>query len=227
MRAALPTLAAAAALLFAARASAHVPELQTARVTLRDGHVELALQVDVLALLVALGEPTLGAGPLAESDADLDERLRRAERALGAGARLSADGAEVPLSVRQFPRAAEVRTAAAKAAAGSPGHGVSLVRLETTVPVLQVASLSVALPEQLGPVLYTFEQPETRLVGPGALAPFTVLAAPATPPGDEPEATYRMGLALGACALATVALLSALRRRERSAGHTGPVSEVR
>jgi hypothetical protein len=91
---------------------------------------------------------------------------------------------------------------------------MSTLRFESRQPIGDARAISVALPNSLGRVLYTFVQPETRLASAGAPASFEVLSAPRkeSPPAQTGP-SGRTWLALGAGLLAVIALLAQLLPR--------------
>lgn len=199
-------------------AAAHALDVTTARVTLRDGRVEVALDVD-LVQLVSKSVPELeDAMALAASS---DETVRKAyaetRRILEAGARVEVSGVAVPLVLRSFPAPPELMLLAAEAAASPHRHpATSVLRLETVRPVLALEAVSVALPPSVGPVLYTFVEPQTRLTGPGSAATFTLRSSVREQPAPQrapwPTTSW---LALAAGILAAIALASHLLPRRR------------
>lgn len=218
-------LAIAAALGPLERAAAgHALDLTTARVTHRDGHVEVLVEVDVLRLVTQEVAEAKDATTIATADErTLATFVAGARSAMEGGGSLEADGASVPLVLRTFPTSSEMRFAAAEASA-SPDHhpAVSTVRFETTAPLGHPRRIAVKLPSSLGRILYTYVQPETHLSESGAPASFAVLA-PARESATEatPPPTSRTWLALGAGLLGIAALaLQWGRRPTRTARET-------
>lgn len=210
----------AVAVSFAPRVQAHQLDVATARVVLRDGHTEIVAEIDVLGLLLQTGptprDAAADATALATSADDaLASRVGAARAVVEQGARLDVDGVAIPLALRAFPTPKEVRFLAARLAADPAAHGaVSTLRLESTRVVPEARSIAVTMAPQLGPVLFSFVQPATRLGSPGAPAAFTVLAAPqvaSTASGALPS--RRPWLALGAGALAVLAIAAQLGGR--------------
>lgn len=152
-------------------AAAHPLDVGTARVSLRDQHLEVLAEVDLLALSAV--DPTALA---TSDDATLQAAWDGLRHALEAGAHLGVDGLERPLTVTAFPSVAELRALAATLSAAGRAHGeLARVRLECERPVVEARALSLVLPEALGPVLVTFVQPATRYTAAGRSASFEVL----------------------------------------------------
>lgn len=196
---------------------AHVPDVTTARVSLRDGHVEIGVDADV----VALAARSLGGGRgnedaalVATSDeAALVAALAEVRRQLAEGSHLHAGGVDVPLVVRWFPSPEEVRAAAAeassaRAAGAADAHPrARVVRIETTKAIGDARDLRVALPSIVGRTLYTFVQPDSRVASAGAQVEFVVLAAP----GQAPPASITAPVeGPSRSMLATLAILAAI-----------------
>ena len=210
-----------AAMLEAAPVAAHTLDVTTARVSLRDGHVEVLVDVDAVSLLQA----SVGAGEASAIATADDAQLAAwvaAERAdLERGAHLSTEDARSALVLRAFPSVAEVRRlAAARADAPSMHPSTSTVRFESPQRVPISRSLSISLSTQLGRVLFSFVQPTTELAAPGAAASFHVLV-PANAATSERSTPQRPWLAALAAALGSLALLvRLLPRRSHAAGAT-------
>ena len=201
-----------------ARAWAHELDLTTATVSLRDSHVEVVVNLDVVRLVgqfigksAPAGAPgsALGATMLAiAAESDLESYVARAREELQHGARLDVDGQSVALELRQFPAPPEVRGLAAQASAAPEQHANYIpVRFEARPSFEGARSISVTLPKVLGAVLFSFVQPRTRLGMPGASSTFAVLGASAAQPGSAGAwrwyglcaiAFLLAGLALGA-----------------------------
>ncbi|MBS2015038.1 MAG: hypothetical protein JST00_19260 [Deltaproteobacteria bacterium] len=204
-------------------AGAHVPDLTTARVTLRDGHAEISVDTDLVALAArelrgsggAEGDATV---VVTSDDAALASAMAAIRRDLAAGSHLYASGVEVPLVIRVFPSVEEVRRGAAPASAAhaaSDEHRRTIVRLETTRSIGAARDLRVSLPSSVGRTLYTFVQPESRLASPGAAAELVVLQPPSSPPTvatpSRAEPASRSLLAVVAGVLALIAIAVQLR----------------
>ena len=162
---------------------AHALDTNTARVTLRDDHIEVALEIDLLGLLSAVSPKHPDPTALAVSDeAALTALVQRTKDLLQSGSRLTVNGVAAPLVVTAFPSANEVRFLAAYASANQQAqHELVALRLETPKPVSGAKSIAVTLPKEAGSVLFTFIQPATRLAVAGERVGFTVLAPPAAP----------------------------------------------
>lgn len=168
---------AALLLLAAASAHAHALDTPTARVTLRDDHVEVLAEVDLLQLL------GVEATAIATADeAALVEHLARARRLLEAEAYLSLDGRRGDLVLRALPPPPELRALAATLSAAGREHGEPMrLRLEAPRRIEGVSRIGLALPAALGPVLVTFAQVATRHAAQGRPAEFPVLRPPGAP----------------------------------------------
>ncbi|MFO0604643.1 MAG: hypothetical protein U0324_15780 [Polyangiales bacterium] len=187
MRAA-PT-AFALSLALARAAAAHDLAEGTARVTLRDDHLDVAAEWDLFPLADA--DPTaLATGPdatVAEARARLFARVERETR-------LRVDGAPVDLAVTAGPSSEELRALAATVSASGERHGGrARFRLEARRPVHGARRVTLSPPAALGPVLVSFVQPASRYTRPGDVASFDVLAPRAAPEADAapPPATTR------------------------------------
>lgn len=175
------------ALLFAiqlrATAAAHTLDMNTARVTLRDDHIEVALEVDLLGLVSAVSPKHPDPTALAVSDdATLTALVQRTKDLLQSGSRLTVNGVTAPLVVTAFPSASEVRFIAAYASANQQAqHELVALRLETPKPVTGAKNIAVTLPKEAGQVLFTFIQPATRLAAAGERVGFSVLVPQSAP----------------------------------------------
>ena len=175
----------------ASTASAHTLDIATARLSLREGHLEIYAELDLLALIPTIDRSTL-------SDVD----LRRAAERLGATTRLTVDGREIAVSLGATPAVSQVRQFTAE------GHGRLLpVRLEAATGTGELGRLDVAFPPEVGPVLVTLVQPRTRLAPPGGTVGFEGPSKPSHP--------WQRGLAIGSALLALAALLVTWRRSHR------------
>lgn len=169
------------ALLFAIQLSAvsfaHALDMNTARVTLRDDHIEVALEVDLLTLVSAASPKHPDPTALAVSDdAALIAVVQRTKDLLQSGSRLTVNGVTAPLVVTAFPTAGEVRFLAAYASANQQApHELVALRLETPKPVSGAKNIALTLPKEAGQVLFTFIQPATRLAAAGERVGFSVL----------------------------------------------------
>lgn len=208
---------------FIAAAQAHPLDESTARVTLRDAHLEVVIDCDLF--LMVSSTPTEVATSTDESLRETHARLRRE---LEAGASLRVDGALAPLSVTGFIEPAELRAMAATLSASRETHGArARVRLESPRVYDSPRAVTLSGPASLGPLVVTFTQPSTRYAWPGRPASFDVLAtrpraareepAPATaaastrPDPRDPRRWVTAMIALGG----TIALASRRARDER------------
>jgi hypothetical protein len=207
-----------------AAAEAHTLTMTTARVSLRDDHLDLHLEIDAAALLGQVsGLDPRALGALGE--AELAALSARAQAELLTGAALDADGARVPLSLRAFPPVAALRALIARRAASAEGHGELVsVELEGAGSIVGAQQVALRLPPALGEALVTFVQPTTRWIQPGNGASFAVLAPPAAPPpAAAPGSARQPWIAGAAVLLALAAAFSNLSlRRRRVDPHTAP-----
>ncbi len=214
-------------------AAAHALDVSTARVTLRDEHVEVLADVDLVQLVIRTVPDAKDATNLATCGEEaLAGWVDQARRALEGATRLEVDGMPIPLVLRAFPAPPEVRMLAAQvSASASRGPGATHVhaptsplRFESARPVADARSVTVTLPSALGPVLYTFVQPSMSYGAPGAAASFPVLvpraiepqpAAPRAPSRANPAP--RTWVAAAAWVFAVVAMLAQLIGRRQAA----------
>lgn len=187
---------------WASAAEAHAPDVSTARVTLRDEHVEVVAEWDLF--------PLVGRSPTELATMSEDE-LVRVHRELVAtierDTALTIDGTRRPLEVRGFPTPPELRGLAATLSASSHDHGArARIRLESREPVREARTLTLAAPPKAGPVNVSFVQPSQRYVRDGEPASFAILspaksASPVAPqdqgptsqPASSPRAEERSG----------------------------------
>lgn len=204
-----------------AEVSAHDLHEGTARVTLRDDHLEVTADWDVL--------PLTGATPtelaVATDDA-LAEVHRRVRRVVEEETRLEVDGARVALEVTAFPSAPELRALAATASAAGGHHGEKVrLRLEVRRAVPGARHLTLTTPRAVGPVVASFVQPVTRYLRGGERAAFDVLGpalAPPPVPTPAPLDDDRSVRALGFAAVAATLTVLALRRSLRTSTPVTP-----
>ncbi len=219
---ALASAALALALLMPATpATAHALDVTTARVSLRDRHLEVVVDVDAVRLIRArAGDAGDASTVAAASEEQLAAWVAAARADIEDGAHLTAEGAASRLVLRAFPVPAEVRLLAARQAGAPSAHPMtSTLRFESLVPVPRSRSLSVSLSKQLGRVLFTFVQPTTELAAPGAAASFEVLVSGSTEQSAS-SMSYRHWLAVTAAVLATFALLAQLSPRRLRASRS-------
>ncbi len=200
-------LFALAAWLFASSVGAHALSETTARLTLRDGHFDVSLDVDLF-LLVPEGPTAVATA----GDEAVASRLMELRGQLEAGTRLQVDGVEVPLRWKDGPSAAEFRAVAALLSASGRDHGERFrVGLDAAASALGAREVKLGVPAGLGPVVVSFVEPATVYVSPGGEAHFTVRPRAAErDEGAEPPAARSMGteaLLLGLGGTAALAVL--------------------
>lgn len=153
-------------------------EASAARVTLRDDHVEVLVELDLLGLMTQLN-PKLGdVTALSRADeSSLTQATQVTKDLLQKGSQLIANGTASPLLVTGFPTPSDVRNLSAYATANPRTRREPVViRLEALKPVTGAHELAVTLPKEAGTVRYTFVQPATRLATAGERVAFPVLA---------------------------------------------------
>jgi len=159
-------------------ALAHTLDDATARVTLRDDHVDVTVELDLL-LLAQADATALATGP----DDALSTELDHLRASLETGVQLTVDGAPRPLRVRALPTPPELRAMAATASAAGESHGARVrVALDASDAVPGASELRLTMPPVLGPVLISFVQPASAYTAPGGSASFRVLGAPSAWP---------------------------------------------
>lgn len=184
----LARLAVAMALVAAPVAAHSLPD-GTARVSLRDRHVEVQGEWDLF--LLADATPTAIA---TATEADLAAHHAALRRAVVAGSSVRVDGRSYALEVTGFPAPKELRAMAASLSAEGKDHGALVrVRLESRTPIVDARAIHAAFPPRLGPVVATFVQPATVYLPPGAHAVFDVLA-----PREDPSRRASPARPLGA-----------------------------
>ena len=159
---------------------AHALDLGTARLALRDGHVEILAEVD----LFLLSDASTTAIAIS-TEPELAAQSARLVTAVETGTKLTIDGAPATLRVRGMPPPAELRAMAATLSADGKDHGRLVpIRIEALGAFHEPKTMSLALPSVLGPVLVTLVQPVTRYAAPGATASFVVTTSsvPSAPP---------------------------------------------
>ncbi len=158
--------------LLVAQASAHALDVATARVTLRDAHVDVIAEWDLF--LLVEGNPTAVA---TASETLLHETHAKVKRVVETQSVLRVDGEARRLEATGFPGPDEFRALAATLSAEGHDHGARVrLRLEAPEPVMSARALTLALPAALGPVVVTFVQPATNFAVPGASSSFSILA---------------------------------------------------
>jgi hypothetical protein len=210
-------------------AVAHTLDLTTARIALRDNHVDMTVEIDSVqmvrkvASVAAFDSATTIA---AASDEELTGWVLAARKAVSEDTHLYANGAAVALTLRAFPTPSEVRFVAAQASAAAHPHvEMSMLRFETTEALPHVRAISASFPSVFGRVLCTFMQPATVLADPGSKASFGVLEAPLVVDGKAPSMLQKLGstgLAIVAAVLAVVAIALQISMRVREPAATPP-----
>jgi hypothetical protein len=206
------TAIALASLLLASRSRAHALDTNTARVSLRDEHLEVSAEWDVFA--AADATPTAIATATPEFAAEVHERLRRT---LEGGTWLDVDGRRSALAITAFPGVDELRARAASLSSQGLEHG-ALVRLRFEAPARLPGALRVQarFPPEIGPVLTTFVQPSTVFVPPGAVARFAVLAPRGPSAQARPAVRPSFAWAVGAAAALALAIATRLFQMRKS-----------
>lgn len=200
------------ALACAGSAQAHALDVGTARVTLRDAHVEVIAEWDLF--LLVEGTPTTVA---TASESDLVTLHAKLEHAIEAQTVLEVDARTTPMALTGFPGPNELRGIAAALSAEGKDHG-ALVRMRLEAPAAFPAATSVALrtPVALGPVLVSFVQPASSLVAPGGRASFPVLtradATVRTPTHASSPQAWAAGLVAALVLSCLIAVASRLRK---------------
>ncbi|HMY19864.1 MAG TPA: hypothetical protein PKA58_26240 [Polyangium sp.] len=174
--------------------------MNTARVSLRDGHLEVFAEIDEMAL-EALRSPADTA---------------RMQRLLETDMHLHVDDVPVEMELRPvvFPDK--------EPAAAPHNHGALVpIHWESKRRIFSGAKIAVVFPKELGPVLISFVQPSTNWTPAGTTAQFAILEAPRQTPPAEPS---RNGWGIAAMTLACLAILGnvMLFRRRRSTTLTPP-----
>lgn len=174
-------------------AEAHALDLTTARVSMRDAHVEVVVELDLLKLF-ARTPAELATLP----DAALDAARVDVKKLLETQTVLHSDSQPLPLAVTGFPGHDDLRRMAA-ATVGSDNQHAPLVRirLESPATIGQAKQIGISLPTAMGPVVATFVQPTTQFVSPGQTASFSVLADQRSE--TRPSYSYFAWLVAGLC----------------------------
>lgn len=176
-RLALALFALLSALQLGAVGRAHALDVNTARVTLRDDHIEVIVEIDLLSLISAVNPRFRDATALAVADeAAFNQAVQKTRELMQSGSHLTVNGTALPLVVTAFPAAGQVRFIAASASANPQAHPELVpLRLETLRPASGAKTITLTLPKEAGSVLFTFIQPATRLAGAGERVAFPVL----------------------------------------------------
>lgn len=191
-----------AALLLGALARAHALEETSATVSVRDNHLEVRLDVDLLAWLEEVAGGDVPVEALAASNPDaFDARLMLARDQV-ATTQVMAAGAPVPLAAVRFPSADDARALAVEhlvARTVDPHvHGPRVpVVLEALLP-LPADPLTITLHPSLGPTVVTFVEPVTTLAPAGS-----VTMRPSPPAPNAPDDRRLAALALLAVGVAS------------------------
>ncbi|MFO0654398.1 MAG: hypothetical protein U0787_04900 [Polyangia bacterium] len=157
-------------------AHAHALDLTTAKVSLRDAHAEVIIELDLLSLF-----PKTATELAVLTDAELDAELANAKQHLSQQTDLRSDGKRLPIAVTGFPNRDDLRMLAATTSANGKQHGPLVrIRLESPAQIQEAKQLGIGLPAVLGPVVTTFVQPSTQFLSPGQSTTFPVLAVPRT-----------------------------------------------
>ena len=148
--------------------AAHELSTATARITLRDGHVELLVDVDLLLLMAYQAEHVASA-----AEPELAAMIVAVHDIMTRQTKLTVDGANVELALRGLPSTTELRAIGATLSMTHRDHG-ELVRLrfEARGPTAAPQNLTLLLPPALGQVMISLVQPTTRYVAPGVPASF-------------------------------------------------------
>jgi hypothetical protein len=198
-----------------ATATAHELHANTARITLRDGHLDIAAEVDLFALTNQSATQIATA-----SELDLASYITALKSRLQREMVLVVDGVTVPLLLRGFPGSSEMRGLAAELSSINTEHGM-LVRLEFESPTdaNQAQMIALQLPAALGPTLMSFVQPASSYATAGAMSSFMVHSQSRnTSPWREAVATTGMPwlfAVVGLGGLAALAMLGMRRGRGR------------
>lgn len=202
-------------------ASAHTLSISTARVVLRQNHLEVQAEWDAFGL-VAMSPTDVATLP----EAALTSVHQRWLDSLAAESKLEVDGRVLPVRVTSAPDRDELRAMAADMSATGRDHGL-LVPLRLEGPLLPQRPRQVQWrsPAAVGPVLVSFVQPVTRLVTSGESAGFVVPAPEATPTAPDaletcpPPAAGTVNVRFWTTALASLvlglAMGAALARRNK------------
>jgi len=195
-------------------AEAHELSMNTARVSLRDAHLEMTADLDPLALLRHLHAGSSGndtdMAPL--DDTQVQALVARAKHVLETETRVEANGTSMALEIHLALEPNEVRKYLQMSTEERHEKAFLIpVRWEAKEPLVGVKQIQVVFPATLGPVLITFVQPTTHWTAPGTAAVFSVLEKPMASPRKNSWAE-------GAMVLAVVGILLnfGISRRKRS-----------
>ena len=156
-------------------AGAHVPQESTAHVSLRDGHVALSLDFDLVGVLEHEHGAALMLGQVSEEA--LAQALGNIKHLLEDETTLRLDGEPVRLQVQEFPSIDEIQRQAVQALVRSDldPHGPvphQEVRLQAVAAFPGAQSLSISLPAVMGRSFVTFDEPSSQFVEPGKAVTF-------------------------------------------------------
>ncbi len=159
-------------LLLLCPAQAHELHEPTARVTLRSGHAEVRLRLDMLDAMGRIGEPGVPIAHLPAVDPTGFAALAAKTRAqLAAETVLWVEGRRVPLALTAFPRTEALvelaRQQAMQKLVDPHAHAPRWeVRLEVRLKA-RPAEVALELPKALGPMMVTFVEPTITRATPG------------------------------------------------------------
>ncbi len=198
---------------------AHALQANTAKVTLRDGHLDLVADIDLFALATQ-SSTQLATG----SEAALRDQATELKNRLLREVTVQVDGVRIPLVLREFPTALEIRALAAELSSKLSDHGTLVhITFESPTDANLAAKIAVQMPVALGPTLVSFVQPASHYANAGDTATFTVTRPLRTAINlaQITHGTSHLSLVVGlasALAIISVALLSVfgLRRLRRS-----------
>lgn len=193
-------------------AHAHTLSMNTARISLRDEHIELQAEIDPRVFASRLDPQTSDFGKL--DAAALQAWVTRANEILAKQTTLRVDGQPVDAELRLGIDSKLLDEQSRASAAPAHEHLVP-IRWEVREPFVAAKRIEVVFPAALGPVLVTFVQPATHWTAPGTTAGFSVLQSADEAPNQGPVRNRWGELA---AVLAFVAILLnvgiALRKRK-------------
>jgi len=202
------------ALAWVSVAGAHALDVGTARVTLRDAHVDVIAEWDLF--LLVEGTPTSVA---TASETELATTHAKLKHAIEAQTVLEVDARTAALALTGFPGPNELRAVAAALSAEGNDHGALVrMRLEASRAFPSATTIALRTPLALGPVLVSFVQPASSLVAPGGVASFPVLsradAKETTPARASTSLAWGAGLVLALVLSFLTAVASRLRKSQ-------------
>jgi hypothetical protein len=196
-------------------AAAHTLLTNTAKITLRDGHLDIAADLDLFA--IAASSPTELA---TATEQQMVEQVRQMQRVLESESSMWVDEVRVPLVLRGFPSASELRALAAELSAAGHDRGkLARVVFESSTAAHDATLVSLRLPRALGTTLVSFVQPLAVLARPATIASFAVYVPRSS--GEAARAAAwlpALGGALAALVILALAagLVSQARRHRRT-----------